>query len=1083
MLKNQVKIYSLDTKAFYTEEEQELNKKMVEAKIDMKVADEYLKYCYLSNEKEVIKKDIEDYIYNCKRMKHLKYLHGAYSLDEIYEMNKLFYEFADEQRKMRKLINKDKPRKNRNKEKEDAEGKEYYKLKSSEYSKFRNSNEICKDLSKEYTVYKKKLGNMIYKNLKGDITRKLNEAELKENKQISIFESALTRTLGIETNELSLDIMVVSIFHYDIMNSLIKNGFTYNNEKYIFFTASAGQIREKKIVMMKESVYNKFEKTFLCGLTREDINNMGMINTNKFLSYVALNSSGTEEMIIAVKEILEDEIEDIEEDEERLKDKDLQEIKGFDIDKCIVIADFEGGVTGVVDYIDKKEVERNKYEDYRDENGKKKKKKVTKKVLELQDNIERKEMTINIEHSDGCGWTLKGKTNHMIRLPWIKGLMAKNNKVFEWCDEYNDGSYKIIDIYGKEWDLKADKIEYVFSKSQFKLWKFYKNEYDKNGNLIKYGWDKYKEAFKTYNCKANMCNVEPTRKKDFKQAKLNYQMWQTLTDITNEEIKQFTNPAKEYLKSIYIDKDTMIHELKADKENKKKNYFQQALNIYPELLKDAHCKSELQNKISSKMKKYKSGKFEMKSAYNTFIVPDLFSWMQYTFYSKEKFDRLSKKGKIGLLRDGEVSCSLFKSDELIVNRSPHLYREWGIRKNINNEDTKKWLDTNAIYVSCHDLLSLLLMYDEDGDLALCIDEPKLIQIAKRNMGQDLPYKDSEGNWNMEKIVPLYYEMSIAKGQELNADNFYKSLKSAFTSSNIGKFSNQLTKLWAKTKKGDDLTVHKIITAQNNFQIDSAKTLISAEAVDKVDKEIKQLEKEKLPYFFLFAKDKEERQTNECGSSVVDRIAKEIETLNKQNFDFSKVGRFSYKILMNNPKIEINKNIIKAYEVLDGKKNMLFKSTKHEKQDVSNSIYTSIKNEFIQVITDNYIKYEDAVDMIIKHIYIDKKLRNRRKTLLFTVFGEEIVKNLRKNINKDLDDGYITCSECGKRVKSNSNNQKYCNSCKKKMKETKKKYCSYCKKEIIDPSSNKQKYCSDECKKEAKRIKDRERVAKKRAANL
>ena len=75
---------------------------------------------------------------------------------------------------------------------------------------------------------------------------------------ISVFESVLTRTIGAETDNLNTDIIVVQTYFSKVLHDLIKYGFMWNNEKYIcFFTASAGQIRTKKTVFIKESVWKK----------------------------------------------------------------------------------------------------------------------------------------------------------------------------------------------------------------------------------------------------------------------------------------------------------------------------------------------------------------------------------------------------------------------------------------------------------------------------------------------------------------------------------------------------------------------------------------------------------------------------------------------------------------------------------------------------------------------------------------------------------------------------------------------------------------------------------------------------------
>ena len=55
---------------------------------------------------------------------------------------------------------------------------------------------------------------------------------------------------------------------------------TYNGEKYIFLTASAGQIRTKRAVFIKENSFYKIEPKIMCGLTRDEINKKGGINSN-----------------------------------------------------------------------------------------------------------------------------------------------------------------------------------------------------------------------------------------------------------------------------------------------------------------------------------------------------------------------------------------------------------------------------------------------------------------------------------------------------------------------------------------------------------------------------------------------------------------------------------------------------------------------------------------------------------------------------------------------------------------------------------------------------------------------------------
>lgn len=70
----------------------------------------------------------------------------------------------------------------------------------------------------------------------------------------------LTRTLGMETGKLYDDFMVIRTYYFDVIEDLILNGYTFNGERYICFTASAGQIRTKKTVFIKERVWEKYQK-------------------------------------------------------------------------------------------------------------------------------------------------------------------------------------------------------------------------------------------------------------------------------------------------------------------------------------------------------------------------------------------------------------------------------------------------------------------------------------------------------------------------------------------------------------------------------------------------------------------------------------------------------------------------------------------------------------------------------------------------------------------------------------------------------------------------------------------------------
>ena len=343
--------------------------------------------------------------------------------------------------------------------------------------------------------------------------------------------------IGAKQDELTEDFMVIQVYYFSIIKDLIYHGFIYKGERYIYFTSSAGQIRTKKAVFVKESIWKKYEKTIMCGLTIDDINKKGGNNPNKHLAYLALNNSAT----------------DVWEE--------------FNINKTIVIPDFETNVFGSYDLVDDNDYSIKRVSDY-----------------------------VPIEHTDGAGMMLptafgKAQKNMMVRLPFVKGLLA----VFDYRKfiEVHNCSPVIKDIYGVEHDVIAEDIQVIFTKSQFKLWKYYKS------------WEQYKEYYKKYNCTAGVTNIEEDRIAD---ATMNYQMLQTLTDITDEEILKISDESIHRLNNISASVDDIKWSFGATPYNLHKTAFQKSIELYPDLLNDEYVKTKLREVKDSMIKRFKSGK-------------------------------------------------------------------------------------------------------------------------------------------------------------------------------------------------------------------------------------------------------------------------------------------------------------------------------------------------------------------------------------------------------------------------------------------------------------------------------------------
>ena len=346
---------------------------------------------------------------------------------------------------------------------------------------------------------------------------------LNVSKRIAEFSSDESRGLGLKANDVTFDKIIVKWKSLDILKQIVLNGFyvpilknngTVEMKHYRFATASAGQLRTDKIQMLSDDAWDKLYGRLFCGLSFEEINEKGGINVNKLMAYIALSSSATEEWA------------------------------GFDIDRTIVIDDFEAPVTGLVDFI---------ANDY----------KMTRCVK-----------TTSIKHTDGIGMMLPcvSRRNFMVRAPWIKGLLTSFD-FMRFCKE--TGAKPVLkDVWGDYHDLVKENIQIIFCKSQFKLAGYYDN------------WQDYKNRFKANGCTCNRTNFEEGY---FPDKEISYQMLQTLVDFTDEEIKLFCSRSYEKIKNIASSTNAMLTTLRANEDSP--NPYKRALAIY-----QSFCAKRIQEK-------------------------------------------------------------------------------------------------------------------------------------------------------------------------------------------------------------------------------------------------------------------------------------------------------------------------------------------------------------------------------------------------------------------------------------------------------------------------------------------------------
>lgn len=897
---------------------------------------------------------------------------------------------------------------------------------------------------KRFYEEKEKYKDKIFKNmLDANVhkTRKLyNDRKFKNDDQfrnIAIFESDLTRCFDCRDMEHSDDIISVVTYYTPIFNSIIHNGFDYKGKHFVFFTAGAGQTRCKKSTFVSEDKLEENFNRLFCGLTREDVNKQGGMNTNKYLAYTSLCQTNSEiwkdfdiDRAIVVNDI-----------EYQIPNQEVRYIYTESPDDKIVLVTLKEKLQEITNELrDIKLAKQNNPKGYRrpkeeisyEKQLRNKKNEILKEIEKLKSKYHQttlKKMDVTIPFTDGFGVSLKKMQSSMIRLPFVKGLIAYcPRRAFQnWCSENNIAIHKITDIYGKSHSIT--KIDYIFTKSQFKMYKYFNNEYDENGNLIRTGWEVYKDNFKTYKCNACRCNVERGVKLN---AKTNYQILQTLTtEMTDDDIHNLASYDINCLNGIGRNVQCMLNVLGANsKKNDNMNWLQKSLVLYPEMLKDFYVKTLLKNTKDSMIKKFRSGKFSINGSY-VFAIPDPLACLQWWFtdMNKENLDTF------GFVKEGNVSCNLFTDkEELDCLRSPHLDHAHCIRKNQIRESDKKWIKSNGVYISIKDTMSKVLMYDNDGDKLLLHNNKTIIKCAKQ-------FQNKYG------MIPNYYDMPKANPELINNTSLFEGIVNAYHHGNIGTPSNEITKVWMTLNPSSTIEeiqnaieVISLRCADVNFIIDYAKTLYKPEIPKYILQKYKIYSGKKVPHFFIYAKNKTNKQVENIGQCNIDRITSVV----KSNCIVFKnlLGKYSYKALMNNPDIDCKNE--KANEILE--------------------LYREIENTNLRRLSHVDFSILDIDEK--KHMLLQIEFdTNKQRNMFVNIIGESkeyitdvLVKSLQNDINKDTL-WRLFGDVIYNNIEHNLNNTKICKCCKQRFEYVSKKgkpplYCNDCASKIeLEMSKN------------------------------
>ena len=196
----------------------------------------------------------------------------------------------------------------------------------------------------------------------------------------------------------------------------------------------------------------------------------------------------------------------------------------------------------------------------------------------------------------------------------------------------------------------------------------------------------------------------------------------------------------------------------------------------------------------------------------------------------------------------------------------------------------------------------------------------------------------------------------------------------------------------------------------------AKTLYKPERPKEIDKAIREFTGKKVPYFFIYAKDKDESQVENTNNSITNKLDKLIPNprINTRKLGLKPID---YKYLMHDVNTEIDEKLIEKYTELNNTYHFKI-SMKDEFQNNLHYLACQIREELSRF---GYSEVE-VTDMLVKYLY--EKKNRKMKELLWFCYGKYIVENLKCNypIHKTK---VVKCIDCGEWFEIDVNASRSC----------------------------------------------------------
>ncbi|KAA9007370.1 hypothetical protein F4V43_02465 [Paenibacillus spiritus] len=753
----------------------------------------------------------------------------------------------------------------------------------------------------------------------------------------------------------------------DDLKRIIRDGFIYNDTHYVRFGKSSSQAKDGITVFINKEFYKEMMERSQLGV------NIDKCVISKYESYRCLIFSSCQ----FVKE-------------------DLPYIVLVDEYKTVLKNKY-------VRYAAEKDIE------YYDKNAR------ATKVLKNQKVIEEGYHDIEQSPFDGFGVHTKEvgekfakhitdkyiPIGFQIRLPFLKGMTVQAPIKEYYADK---GITKIKDIFGK-WHNVAD-IDCIWNTSMWKGYGFFKDKFGENA------WVEYIKRVNKYRYKLGISKHSHNTDYVSPRSRMNFQYLQCLDLLNPKYVQQFKEKDNKYnildsnnwgkiIKvAVYstdfiekIIKGDLLYTLKflgirdSSIDSVNSNYIE-AILANTEMLKDPSIKNMLKRKVDKAITQMKYGKIYVDGFYHT-VVGDIIGYLEYCAGIEVK----------GCIREGEFYVKTLPHGECLSLRSPLVDPSEVNRVRLTENDmTKKYLsyflDQDMCMINMYDLtLQQQGGMDTDGDaVMLCRDE--ILVNSRINVPIVVDIEDKKSSSPVEYTIDniIKYECNSRDSRIGEITNIATSI--------LNQYTEDAT--WKKIN-ADNVSLLRLYQGK---EIDYVKTGFRWVISKNLRKYLK-----RLPHFILYNYPKK--------LSVYNKIKR----INQQNRHDDRIPYNSFK--SPSPLNELCDYICQWERhniIWDRKVNNNIELMIDHSYDLSNKhilknikrLYDEFKVEF-QVYLDNGDTDGNEFDMLcdkyrekFSEIRLDNNLLanygikvayrslSEDKLLCWTLFGDNIVKNIRKN---------------------------------------------------------------------------------------